>query len=102
MTTSFSRRIAVSPDVVFRTVADEAVLLNLKSETYLGLDPVGTRMWTALTGSESIETAYQALLGEYDVDGEQLRRDLQEFVDKLLQHQLVELIAGEAVQKGAE
>jgi hypothetical protein len=89
MTTSFATRIAVAPDVMFRTVGDESVILNLKSETYLGLDPVGTRMWTVLTESESIEHAYEALLGEYEVDGPQLRRDLEEFVGKLVENDLV-------------
>ena len=89
MATSFAKRIAVAPDVMFRIVGDESVLLHLKSETYLGLDPIGTRMWTVLTGSESIQSAYEILLGEYDVDGQQLRRDLEDFVGKLFEHDLV-------------
>jgi hypothetical protein len=39
---SFADRATHSPDVMFRTVGDEAVLMNLKTELYLGLDPVGT------------------------------------------------------------
>jgi Coenzyme PQQ synthesis protein D (PqqD) len=89
MTTSFAMKIAAAPDVMFRTVGDEAVLLHLKSEIYLGLDPVGTRMWTLLTESESIENAYETLLGEYEVDGRQLRRDLEDFVAQLVEHRLV-------------
>lgn len=89
MNTSFAMRVAVAPDVMFRVVGEESVLLHLKSETYLGLDPVGTRMWTALTESESIQSAYEALLGEYQVDGQQLRRDLEDFVGKLVEHDLV-------------
>jgi hypothetical protein len=89
MTTSFAMRVAVAPDVMFRAVGEEAVLLQLKSETYLGLDPVGARMWTLLTESESIESAYEALLGEYEVDGQQLRRDLEDFVGKLVDNELL-------------
>lgn len=89
MNTSFAMRVAAAPDVMFRTVGDESVLLHLKSETYLGLDPVGTRMWTLLTESESIQSAYEALLGEYQVDGQQLRRDLEDFVGKLVEHDLI-------------
>ena len=44
----FSSRITTAPDVMFRIIGDEAVILNLKSELYLGLNPVGTRFWTAL------------------------------------------------------
>lgn len=91
MTNSFAMRVSPVPDVMFRIVGDEAVLLHLKSETYLGLDPVGTRMWTVLTESESVEKAYAALLGEYDVEGPCLRRDIEEFIGKLIEHDLVAL-----------
>jgi hypothetical protein len=93
-------RVAVAPDVMFRAVGEEAVLLQLKSETYLGLDPVGARMWTLLTESESIESAYQALLGEYEVDGRQLRRDLEDFINKLVENELVLVYSSEAVVSG--
>ena len=94
-------RISVAPDVMFRTVGDESVLLHLKTETYLGLDPVGTRMWTLLTQSESIQSAYESLLDEYDVDAQQLRRDLEDFIAKLIENDLVLLRDAEPVASGA-
>ena len=101
MTPSFDMRVAVVPDVMFRTVGDESVLLHLKTETYLGLDPVGTRMWTLLTQSDSIEDAYQTLLREYDVESGQLRRDLEDFVAKLVENDLVSLNDAATVASGA-
>ena len=47
MAISFADRVTISPDVMFRTVGDEAVLMNLKTELYLGLDP-GLRKRNAL------------------------------------------------------
>jgi hypothetical protein len=101
MNTSFSMRIAVAPDVMFRTVGEESVLLHLKTETYLGLDPVGTRMWTLLAESESIQNAYESLLGEYDVDAQQLRSDLEDFIAKLVENDLVLLRDAEPVASRA-
>jgi hypothetical protein len=101
MNTSFSMRIAVAPDVMFRTVGEESVLLHLKTETYLGLDPVGTRMWTLLAESESIQNAYESLLGEYDVDARQLRSDLEDFIAKLVENDLVLLRDAEPVASRA-
>ena len=97
MQTSFAMRVAVSPDVMFRTIGEESVLLHLKSETYLGLDPVGTRMWTLLIESDSIQSAYDALLAEYEVDGRELSRDLEDFVGKLIENDLVMLSSSEPV-----
>src|SRR5271170_1492909 len=80
---SFSVGVAVAPDVMFRTVGEESVLLNLTSELYMGLDPVGTRMWGVLMDAPTVQSAFETLLGEYEVEPGQLREDLQEFLGKL-------------------
>jgi len=88
---AFSSRLSVSEDVMVRQVGDESVLLDLKSTKYLGLDDVSTRIWQLVTGGNSIEAAYDDLVEEYDVDPEQLRKDLDEFVGELLDLGLVRL-----------
>jgi hypothetical protein len=90
MAVPFSARVSVAPDVLFRLVGEEGVLLNLTTELYLGLNPVGTRMWSVLGCAASIQAAYDELLKEYDVPPAQLRADLEEFVDQLLGQQLIE------------
>ena len=90
MAVSFTERIKISPDVLFRVVGDEGVLVNLKTERYLGLNPVGTRMWNVLSGASSIQAAYDELLQEYEVEPAKLRADLQEFIDQLLGQNLIE------------
>ena len=90
MAVSFSERIKVAPEVLFRVVGEEGVLVNLTTERYLGLDPVGTRMWHVLGRASSIQAAYDELLQEYDVEPEQLRADLEEFIDQLLGQNLIE------------
>ena len=89
MAPAFSMRVTSSPDVVFQTVGDEAVLLNMKTSLYLGLNAMGTRMWVSLTGAKSIEAAYELLLAEFDVPAEVLRKDLEEFLAKLNEFALI-------------
>ena len=72
-----------------RDLQGEAVILNLDSECYFGLDEVGTRMWAALTTSTDVGAAVEALLAEFEVEPDELRRDLAEFVDSLAQAGLV-------------
>ena len=91
MEISFAKRVIVSPDTLINVIGDEAVLLNLKNEQYFGLDVMGTRMWQALIESSSIQAASEELHGEYDVSAEVLRKDLNELLQKLLAHGLVEL-----------
>jgi Coenzyme PQQ synthesis protein D (PqqD) len=84
-----TKKIVVPPDVLVNVIDGESVLLNLKSECYFGLDEVGTRMWQVLSESASVKLAYEALLKEYDVEPEQLQRDLENLIDQLVEHGLV-------------
>jgi coenzyme PQQ synthesis protein D (PqqD) len=97
MSHDFCSRVTTAPNVMLRVIGDEAVILNLKSGLYLGLDPVGTRIWTVLNNAPSIQAAYESLLTEYDVEPERLRQDLDELLDKLLEQGLIETAPGEAV-----
>lgn len=93
MSIAFDSNISASPDVMVRKVGEESVLLDLKTERYLGLDDVSARFWEVLTTGESIQSAYQTLLAEFDVDPERLSQDLDDFVQELLQLGLVQLEA---------
>jgi hypothetical protein len=84
MTISFSDRVRVPEDVLISNLQQDSVILNLDSERYYGLDDVGTRFLSTLTASESIEAAYEKLIGEYDVDADVLRQDLLELVENLV------------------
>ena len=90
MALAFDSTISVSPDVMIRKVGEESVLLDLKTERYLGLDDVSARFWDLLTNGDSIQSAYETLLAEFEVDPERLRNDLNDFVQELVQFGLVE------------
>jgi hypothetical protein len=85
------QRVTVADGVLVRDLAGESVLLNLGTESYFGLDEVGTRMWSALTRAPSIDSALEELLGEYEADPVQLRDDLLVFVDRLAEARLVDI-----------
>jgi hypothetical protein len=89
----FTSRVSVPPDVLISNLDGESVLLNLKTEIYFGLDEVGTRMWDVLTGADSIQAAFDVLAGEYDVEPDSLRSDLEELLEKLTGQGLLEVQA---------
>ena len=91
MSVSFSDKITVPSDVLLNTIDGESVILSLVTESYFGLDESGTRMWSALTTSDSIQQAYETLLTEYEVEAEVLRRDLSNLIEKLLEEGLVKI-----------
>ena len=88
---TLSTRVSIPEEVLFRELDDEAVILELASGRYYGLDEVGTRMWQLLRQHGCLRPVHQALLEEYQVAEDQLRRDLLEFVDDLAARKLLEL-----------
>ena len=88
-----NNKVTVPDGVLVRDLAGESVLLNLNSESYFGLDEVGTRMWTVLMASPCIEAAFDTLLIEYEVDPVQLRNDLHNFIEKLIDLGLLDVQA---------
>src|SRR6266481_6800426 len=90
MVLAFDSTISISPDVMVRKVGEESVLLDLKTERYLGLDEVSARFWDLLTSGGSIQSAYDTLLAEFEVDPDRLRNDLDDFIRELVQFGLVE------------
>ncbi len=88
---SFENKVTVPSNVLVRVLDKEAVLLNIETERYFGLDEIGTRMWELTTTSPSVEIAYQALLNEYDVQPATLRQNLHDLLEKLQTNGLLNL-----------
>lgn len=89
MSLEMNRCVKKPENVLVQNLDDEAVLLNLGNGQYYGLDSVGFRMYQQLISSSNIETAYQSMLAEYDVDPVQLETDLDNLLQKLLRNGLV-------------
>ena len=90
MAVSFSARVVVPTHVLLQHVGEESVLLNLNTETYFGLDSVGTSMWDALTKTETVDGAYNELLKSFEVEPGRLRQDLETLIENLLRNGLLE------------
>jgi coenzyme PQQ synthesis protein D (PqqD) len=93
---TFRDRAAAPAHVLVRVLDQESVLLNLETEQYFGLDETGTRMWQLVTTSPNIDTAYEALLTEYDVQPEMLRENLTELLGHLVEHGLLQVLPADA------
>jgi hypothetical protein len=85
------RSVRLSDDAIFRELGDEAVVLNLASGQYFGLNAVGLRIWRLIEQAGSLETVRDAVVAEFDVDPETAARDLAALVDELTAHGLVEV-----------
>ena len=77
------------PDVLFREIDKECVLLDLGSGTYFGLNEVGTRIWSLLREGLSEDEIVRAIADEYDSDSETIRADVRRLLSELESRKLV-------------
>jgi len=83
------RKLVASSTVVAAELEDEAVLLNVETGLYFGLDAVGAEVWKLLEQGATEHDISARVLAEFDADPRQLQVDLSEFLDQLLEHGLV-------------
>jgi len=86
--------IEISSEVLTQEVGGETVILDLKSESYFGLDEVGTRIWQLLQEQKDIQTITATMLNEYDVEEEQLEKDIQNLLTQLNKAGIVSFDSG--------
>ncbi len=86
---TLSQTVSLADGVLWQDLGGEAVLLNLDSEVYFGLDEVGTRMLQVLDETDSIGAAREQLLAEYEVSPDRLQQDLLTLIEQLVAHGLV-------------
>lgn len=88
-------RVDVRPDVVFRALGTEAIILNLESGVYFGLNEVGARIWTLLL-EHDLGTAVATLTAEYDAPADEIERDVLALVNELVAKGLVARVPPDA------
>ena len=84
--------IAVADDVLFRELDGEAVLLNLQTGIYFGLNAVATRMWQLIADERSLARVLDALRDEYDAEPRVLESDLLDLGRQLCANGLCEIV----------
>lgn len=77
-----------NPDVVFRKIADECILVPIKNrvgdmECIYTLSEVAARIWELIDGRKSSSEISRDILNEYDVSPENAERDLRELFMQL-------------------
>ena len=76
--------VEMSDSVIFQSLHDELVLLNLSIHEYFGLDSVGADAWKLLLKHQNLADATEAMCSLYDVDDQTARKDMEKLVTELL------------------
>jgi hypothetical protein len=81
--------IRLSRDAIAQEVSGETVILDLASESYFGLDEVGTRVWQLLRDHTSLRLVFDVMREEFAVEDSVLEGDLAALVESLVDAGLV-------------
>jgi hypothetical protein len=77
------------PDVVFRRLEDRMVLVHMGTNQVFELNSTGARIWELLEEGVEGDELLAALTEEFDVDGDQLRGEVDTILGELFFEGLV-------------
>ena len=89
MSDSLAIQWRISDQAIANAVANETVILHLGNGTYFGLDPIGARVWEAITAGANAGSVCEGVLAEYDVDQTTLEEDLRALLAELAANDLI-------------
>ncbi len=78
-----------NPKLLANQMDGEIVMMSIANGEYYGLDEVGSRIWELMEKPVSIDNLVEQLMAEFDVDYDGCLRDTQEFLEDLLDKDLV-------------
>lgn len=71
------------------SIDNEMGFMNVDKGLYFSADEVGTRIWDILIEPKSINEIVDILLTEYDIHEKQCREDVEDFIRKMVSHELL-------------
>jgi hypothetical protein len=88
---SKSSTVVAANNQISSDIGGEAVILNLKSGVYHGLNAVGARIWNLIQQPNIVENIQQVLLDEYEVEPEVCISDLLALLNEFYTAGLIEV-----------
>ena len=94
-----NQRFVFGADVILQRFNQEALLVDLDSESIFQINQTGARIAELISEEQSIQEILTVLDQEYEKDSSDIERDLLAFLEELLAH---ELIAGSKLETKAD
>ena len=82
----------VSPECVSCKVEDGIAILDLRSNTYFSLDPVGASIWDRMAAPVSLDDLAAGIAAEYEIALQECRPDIADLLDDMLTHGLIQTV----------
>lgn len=81
-----------SSKYLYSEIDSEAVILDVNSGTYFGLNEVSNRIWQLLQTPTSSDSLVEQILEEYDAPPEEVEKDVRSLLNDMSNAGLVEVV----------
>ncbi len=85
--------VKANDDLMMADLEGEAVLLNVQSGRYFGLNEVGTSIWSLMKEPCSVGDIVDAIHAEYNVESGVLNNDVLSFLENMKTRKLIQRIS---------
>lgn len=91
---ALSSAIDRNESIVFTELDETIVMMDVDEGQYYELDSVAARIWQLVENRPTVESICDVLAGEYEVEAEECREDVMEFLQAAREQGLVQLAEG--------
>ena len=85
------KRLVKHPRTASRVIDGEALIVIPEENTVKVLNDVGSRIWELADGSRTVGEIAEVIYNEYEVDKDQAKSDVTEFVEELVNSEMMTL-----------
>jgi myo-inositol-1-phosphate synthase len=78
-------------EVFANEIDGEAVMMNIQTGKYYGLDEIGSRIWELMERKIQVKEIIEQLQKEYDVSEQQCKTDVLNLLNDLKSNQLIDV-----------
>ena len=93
-TINLDSTIARNDEIIFSDMDDEMVMMSIDKGEYYGVNPVGRRIWELLASPGPVAGICDTLCREYNVTEEQCNREVLDFLNHLLEKEVIKIVDG--------
>jgi hypothetical protein len=88
---NLQNKVTIPAQVMASQPDDELVILDLASNSYFGLNPVGATIWHFLSEGKTLAETCHAMVNKYDVAPDEIERDVVQLTNELVTKKLLQI-----------
>ncbi len=76
-------------EILASDIDGETVMMSMQNGKYYGMDEIGSRIWSLISGENTPADIIDKLLTEFDVSREECTKDVMFFLEELEKNKLI-------------